>query len=158
MKLAKEQHFISICQYHRNLKNVSAEQKKEPGESSTGKETVLLVEDEELLRTVVQATLEASGYKVYAAVDGREAVDVYKQHQKEISLVLTDMGLPKQTGVDVFQQIKEINPMIKVVLASGFISLDQKSELLKAGANGFIQKPYVLSDILQRIREVLDER
>ena len=72
-----------------------------------GTETILFVEDEELLRTAVQAEIESNGYKVYVAVDGREAVEIYKQHQKEIALVLTDMGLPKQTGVDVFQQVRE---------------------------------------------------
>jgi CheY-like chemotaxis protein len=139
-------------------KKVREEQKKESVESSEGTETILFVEDEELLRTAVQSELESSGYKVYIAVDGQEAVEIYKEHQNEIILVLTDMGLPKQTGVDVFQQIREINPGIKIVLASGFISLDQKSELLKAGANGFIQKPYMLTEVLQKIREVLDDK
>jgi PAS domain S-box-containing protein len=138
-------------------KKVREEQKKESVESSEGTETILFVEDEELLRTAVQSELESSGYKVYVAVDGREAIEIYKQHENEISLILTDMGLPKKTGIDVFQQVREINPRIKIVLASGFISLEQKSELLKAGANGFIQKPYDINGVLKMVREVLDE-
>ena len=66
-------------------------------------------------------------------------------------------GKQSKTGIDVFQQVREINPRIKIVLASGFISLEQKSELLKAGANGFIQKPYDINGVLKMVREVLDE-
>jgi PAS domain S-box-containing protein len=139
-------------------RKVREEQKKELFELRGGTETILFVEDEELLRTAVQSELESSGYKVYSAVDGREAIEIYKQHENEISLILTDMGLPKKSGIDVFQQVREINPKIKIVLASGFIALQQKSELLEAGANGFIQKPYMLTDVLQKIREVLDEK
>ena len=138
-------------------RKVREEQKKELFELRGGTETILFVEDEELLRTAVQSELESSGYKVYVAVDGREAIEIYKQHENEISLILTDMGLPKKTGIDVFQQVREINPRIKIVLASGFISLEQKSELLKAGANGFIQKPYDINGVLKMVREVLDE-
>jgi PAS domain S-box-containing protein len=132
--------------------------RKKSGTMDRGTETILFVEDEELLRTAMVSTLESNGYTVYVAVDGWEAVEVYRQHQKEIKLVLTDMGLPKKTGLDVFLELRQINPTLKTILASGFISLDQKSELLKTGAIEFIQKPYVLTDVLQKIKEVLDKK
>jgi CheY-like chemotaxis protein len=140
------------------LKKVQKEQEKKSIGMGRGAETILFVEDEELLRSVVASELESNGYTVHVAVDGREAIDVFKQHQNEISLVLTDMGLPKQTGGDVFLKLRQMNPMIKIILASGFIPQNQKSELLKAGAKEFIQKPYVLAEVLQKIREVLDEK
>ena len=67
------------------------------------------------------------------------------------------MGLPKLLGTDVFVMLKEINPDVKVIFASGFMSLETKSELLREGAKGFILKPYNLNEVLQIVREVLDE-
>jgi two-component system cell cycle sensor histidine kinase/response regulator CckA len=123
-----------------------------------GSETILLVEDEELLREVVQSTLESNGYKVLIAADGREAVEIYKKQYKDIALVLSDMGLPKLGGIDVYATLKEINPNIKIIFASGFISLETRSELLKEGANGFIMKPYSINEVLHMVREVLDDK
>jgi Response regulator containing CheY-like receiver, AAA-type ATPase, and DNA-binding domains len=123
-----------------------------------GTETILLVEDEELLVESVCHLLKSKGYKVYTAIDGKEAVKLYEQHRQKIDLVITDMGLPGITGKDEFKKLREMNPGVKVVLASGFFEPEIKLELLKAGANGFIQKPYTPDDILQIIREVLDTK
>jgi DNA-binding NtrC family response regulator len=98
------------------------------------------------------------GYKVIVAANGKEALEIYKKHFKSIALVLTDIGLPKLLGTDVFAMMKEINPDVKVVFASGFMSLETKSELLREGAKGFILKPYNLNEVLQIVREVLDEK
>jgi PAS domain S-box/PAS domain S-box len=123
-----------------------------------GTETILLVEDEELLVESVCHLLKSKGYKVYTAIDGKEAVKLYEQHRQKIDLVITDMGLPGITGKDVFKKLREMNLGVKVVLTSGFFEPEIKSELLKAEANGFIQKPYIPDDILQIIREVLDTK
>jgi CheY-like chemotaxis protein len=122
-----------------------------------GTETILLVEDEELLLKSVCRLLQSKGYKVYTTQDGKEAIKVYKEHEEEIDLVITDLGLPGITGNDEFKKLKEMNPDVKVILASGFFEADVKSELLKAGAKGFIQKPYVPDDILRNIRAALDK-
>jgi two-component system, cell cycle sensor histidine kinase and response regulator CckA len=123
-----------------------------------GTETILIVEDEELLNDMVRFLLETSGYKAYAAKDGIEAVNIYKDHSDEIALVLSDMGLPGMTGSEVFKKLKEINPNAKVLLASGFFDPNDKSELLKAGAKGFIPKPYLPEDVLRGIRKALDSK
>ncbi len=123
-----------------------------------GTETILFVEDEELLIESVRPLLKSKGYKVYTAVDGIEAIKLYDQHKQEIDLVMTDMGLPGITGKDEFKILKEMNPSVKVVLASGFFEPELKSELLKAGVKGFIQKPYIPDDILRIIREALDTK
>ncbi len=122
-----------------------------------GTETILFVEDEQLLREIVQSTLKSMGYKVLTAANGKDAVEIYKNNFKDIALVLTDMGLPKLLGADVFAVLKEINRDVKVIFASGFISLETRSELLKEGAKGFILKPYNLNEMLQMVREVLNE-
>jgi two-component system, cell cycle sensor histidine kinase and response regulator CckA len=125
--------------------------------SSGGTETILIVEDEHALIEMVRVLLESKGYKVLAALDGKEAVEIYKQNKDEIALVLTDLGLPGITGMDVFKKLKEVTPNVSVIFASGFFEPEVKSELYKAGAKGFIQKPYSPNEVLQRVREVLDE-
>jgi len=123
---------------------------------SGGNETILLVEDETLLLDMVQILLESNGYTVFTAKDGEEAVNVYQQHTHEIALVISDMGLPKLTGVSEFEQMKEINPAVKIIFASGFFEPDSKAKLENAGAKGFLQKPYVIEEVLLKIRKALD--
>jgi two-component system, cell cycle sensor histidine kinase and response regulator CckA len=123
-----------------------------------GTETILLVEDEGLLLDSVSQLLKSKGYKVYTATDGLEAIKLYNLYKQEINLVITDIGLPGITGKDEFKILKEMNPDVKVVLASGFFEPEMKVELLKAGAKGFIQKPYVPNDILQITRKALDSK
>jgi CheY-like chemotaxis protein len=121
-----------------------------------GSETILVIEDEDLLRSMLHSLLQMNGYEVLLAKDGAEAVAIYQSEHQRIALVLTDMGLPRISGEDVFRKLRAINPDVNVVLASGFIEPDLKTELLRAGARGFIQKPYTPQAILRTIREVLD--
>jgi PAS domain S-box-containing protein len=123
-----------------------------------GTETIMFVEDEELLLQMVSFLLESKGYKVLCARDGLEAVNIFLSHKQEIALVITDMGLPVMTGTDEFKKLREIDPDVKVIFASGFFEPDIKSELQKDGGNGFIQKPYDPNDILRMIRQVLDKK
>ncbi len=125
---------------------------------SGGSETILLVEDEHLILKVIRRLLKSYGYGVYVAADGEEALDVFVRHRDEIALVLSDVGLPKTSGIDVFKKLIEIDPHVKVILASGFFEPDLKSSLQKLGVRGFIQKPYSNEVVLRRIREILDEK
>jgi len=123
-----------------------------------GTETVLLIEDEEALLEVVRQLLESKGYKVYTAQDGNDAIKTYKQYRQEIAVVLTDMGLPGMTGTDLYKKLKEIDPNVNVIFASGYFEPHVKSELYKVGAKGFIQKPYSPDEVLRILREVLDKK
>ena len=123
-----------------------------------GNEVILLVEDEEFLLEMMKFLLQTNGYKVYSAKDGIEAIELYQKYHDEIDLVLSDLGLPKIMGRDVFMELKEINPKIKIIFASGYFEPEKKAELLSAGAKGFIQKPYVPDEVLKLIRHVLDEK
>jgi PAS domain S-box-containing protein len=131
-----------------------------PTESFTtgGTETILLVEDEETLIEMARFLLESNGYKVHTAKDGREAIKLYKQHQQEIDIVLTDMGLPGMTGIEVLRTLKELNPNVSAIVASGYFEPDVKSKLDKIGVKGFIQKPYSTDEVLRKLREVMDEK
>jgi CheY-like chemotaxis protein len=123
-----------------------------------GTETILYVEDEEFIRDIVRLTLESKGYKVYTAPDGIVAIQLYKTHQQEIDLVLTDLGLPGMTGVDELMKLKEINPDVRVIFTSGFFEQDVQQRLLLEGAKAFIQKPFQPRNLLQLVREVLEKK
>ena len=122
-----------------------------------GNETILVVEDEEMLLASLKSLFEEKGYKVYAAADGLQAVEIYQQHSAEIALVLADLGLPKLSGWDAFLKMKQVRSEVKVVLASGFIDPVVKNEKIELGARDIIEKPYKPSVILRRVREIIDE-
>ncbi|HLP14793.1 MAG TPA: PAS domain S-box protein [Bacteroidota bacterium] len=121
-----------------------------------GDETILVVEDEGPLVSFLKSMLEAKGYSVLTAMDGIDALDMYHRHKDEIDLVVSDMGLPRLSGDKIYYQLQEMDPALKVILASGYIEPEKKSELLKSGAKEFIQKPYLPFDVLMKIRKVLD--
>jgi len=106
----------------------------------------------------LQMILAEKGYKVIPAKDGLEAVNIYKKRKNEISLVMTDLGLPKLSGIEECAQIKKYNPNARLILATGFLDPVMKSEFLKAGIQHFLYKPYDLKKVLKEIREVLDEK
>ena len=120
-------------------------------------DTVLIVEDEENLRDLLRMMLEDSGIKVLEAVDGMEAVEVFTAHKDEIGVVLTDLGLPRLGGWEAFLKMREINPEVKGILASGFFNPDVKIEIIKSGAEDFIQKPYNSTQIVEMVRNLLNE-
>jgi DNA-binding NtrC family response regulator len=120
-------------------------------------DTVLIVEDEENLRDLLKMMLEENGIKVLEAADGVEAVEIFTAHKDEIGIVLSDIGLPRLGGWDAFLKMKEINPELKGILASGFFNLDVRTEIIKSGARDFIQKPYNSAIIIKMVREALDE-
>ena len=121
-----------------------------------GTETILVVEDEDLLLDMIQILLETHGYTVLTARDGMEAVHVYSQHGDKIALVVSDLGLPKLSGENEIKKLKEINPAVKIILASGYYDPEIKATMEKAGVLGFLQKPYVIEDVLTKIRKALD--
>lgn len=121
-----------------------------------GHETILVVEDEELLLGLVKSFLEEKGYIVLTARDGQEAVHLYASHKDQIAVVLSDMGLPKMGGWEAYQKMREINSNVKVILASGYLDPQIRAEMLKAGAKDFISKPYDVNQILLRLREVIE--
>jgi CheY-like chemotaxis protein len=121
-----------------------------------GTETILLIEDEEILRELVTSILLANGYHVLPAADGEEAMNIFRRQHQHIAVVFSDMGLPKLKGEEVFEQIHGLDPNAKVILTSGFVEPKLKHALLQAGVKGVIQKPFNPNEILQLIRNVID--
>ncbi|MFH1992805.1 MAG: response regulator [Pseudomonadota bacterium] len=122
-----------------------------------GKETILLVDDEDLVIDVSKDLLKKMGYKVLIAKSGQAAVELYEANKDEIDLVILDMIMPDMGGSDTFDRLKEINPPIKVLLASGYSVDGQATKILERGCNSFIQKPFKMMDLSKKIREILDK-
>jgi PAS domain S-box-containing protein len=135
-------------------KLVAPEKKNEP--IVGGNETILVVEDEEALRNLLTELLQSYGYTVLQAEDGVAGLELFTHHRYEIKAVITDMGLPRMSGQDLFARIREMDPSSRVVLASGYLDPELKSHLFTLGAKAFLQKPYQPSDILRVIRGVID--
>lgn len=125
-------------------------------ELTAGKETVLLVEDEEMLRTLIVDFLESKGYSVLTAENGCEALEHYEKHHERISVVLTDIGLPKMSGWEAFRSMKKINENVKVIFASGYIEPKLREDILADGGKHFISKPYVPGELLKKLRDTID--
>ncbi len=126
-------------------------------EISGGSETLLIIEDEEMLMGMMTMLLESKGYNLITARDGEEGIRLYREHQSKIAAVVTDMGLPRVSGDEVFRKIKQMNPHAPLILASGFLEPAMKMSLTKDGAKYFIQKPYDPNELLQTIRNSIDE-
>ncbi len=122
----------------------------------TGRESILLVDDEEMVADVGQKMLQKLGYRVVLAKSGRQAVEIFKQLHPRIDLVILDMIMPDMGGSETFDQLKAIAPDIKVLLSSGYSIDGQASQIMKRGCNGFIQKPFNLKLFSRKIREILD--
>ena len=121
-----------------------------------GDETILVVEDESTLCEYLKVLLEEKGYNVLQASDGSEGLELFRKHQEQIALVISDLGMPKLDGLSLLRKMKEIKAAVKVIITSGLIDPDRKSEILRAGARDFLPKPYNGREVLLRVREILD--
>jgi len=122
-----------------------------------GSETILLADDEEFVRDLGQQLLSRQGYKVLTASDGKEALEVYRSRGDEISLVILDLVMPEMGGKRCLQRLLEINPKVKVLIASGFSANGPTKDALLAGAKGFVDKPFALNQLIRAVRETLDK-
>jgi two-component system cell cycle sensor histidine kinase/response regulator CckA len=133
-------------------------QEKQPSEAVPGgRETILLVEDEPMILDVAKDMLEAMGYHVLTADSGDAALTLYGSKSNDIDLVILDMVMPKMSGGETYDKLKKLNPHVKVLLSSGYSLGSQANAILDRGCNGFIQKPFQLSALSQKLREFLDE-
>ena len=126
-----------------------------PDRAAGGKETLLVVDDEEMILEVASGMLTALGYTVLTACGGKEALDVYEIHQDDIDLVILDMIMPDMGGGAVYDKLKTMNPALKVLLSSGYSINGQAAEILERGCNGFIQKPFNLGELSRKLRSTL---
>ena len=121
-----------------------------------GTETVLVVEDEELVRHFLEKTLDRAGYRVITARDGEEAITKFKQHRDNISLIISDMVMPKKSGWEMYDEISRIKPEVKVLFVSGYSTEMIESKGISVDSADFVSKPFLKNDLLRKTREILD--
>jgi len=134
------------------------EEKKPSGGILRGTETVLFVDDEAMIIEVTEELFKELGYKVLIARGGKEAIEIYEENKERIDIVILDMIMPDMSGGVTYDRMKEIDPDIKVLLSSGYSINGQATEILDRGCNGFIQKPFKMKELSQKLREILDEK
>jgi PAS domain S-box-containing protein len=123
-----------------------------------GRETVLLVDDEEMVIDVAGELLKELGYSVIVARCGLEALKIYSDRQSEIDIVVMDMIMPGMGGGETFDRLKQIHSGVKVLLSSGYSINGQASRIMERGCDGFIQKPFNLEQLSMKLREILDKK
>ncbi len=116
---------------------------------------VLVVDDEESVREVISEILDSAGYKVLLAADGREALELYAAHSREIHGVLLDMTMPRMNGVDCYRVLRRDHPEAKVLVMSGYNRQDATSRFDSGGLAGFVQKPFAARTLLETLERAL---
>ncbi len=124
--------------------------------SYVGTETILVVDDEELIRSVSKMVLEKLGYKVISIEDGNEALDLIVKHDGNIDLVLLDMAMPVMSGTETFSAINKVYPNMKFIICSGYELDEDAQALLDRGAKAFLQKPFMPDELALLVRQTLD--
>ncbi len=122
----------------------------------SGTETILLVEDEDVVRELCQELLSSFGYQVMTAGNGKEALEIYRREGEKISLVILDLIMPEMDGGQCLKEILRIYPQAKVLIASGYSENEFETRRLLTGAKHFVSKPYDLKELLHSVRDILD--
>jgi PAS domain S-box-containing protein len=116
--------------------------------------TVLVVEDEPAMVRLLKKLLHQAGYDVLAAMDGEQAVDLFRRHKENIDIALVDLNLPKTKGSEVIRALKEQNPNMRIIVASGYLEPEVRSQLSRAGVKEYIHKPYAIDEVLKKFQSV----
>ncbi len=137
-------------------KDAATQQQDSYRQLISGKETILIVEDEEVLRSFSSEMLSDLGYNVLIACNGEEALAVYAENHDIINLVVSDMIMPKMSGLELFSELKLINPAMKFILVTGYCLEEAEGHVLR-NMSAILMKPYTTEKIAALIRKVLDE-
>ena len=130
-----------------------------PGMEEVVKEktpTLLIVDDEYNIRSMLKEVFEMNGFSVYTAANGQEGVDIYREHLLEIDLVILDMVMPIMDGKKAFYEIKKMKDDQKVIIISGYAQREDLQEILRKGALAFMSKPFQIDAIVAKVKECLN--
>lgn len=133
-------------------------EKPKTSKALRGSETILLVDDESTVLTVTRRMLESLGYTVHAFDSGLDAISFFRDTMNAIDLVILDMIMPKLSGAETFDSITELSPTAKVILSSGYSMDSEARAIMDKGCAGFIQKPYNITLLSRKVREVLEKK
>ena len=124
----------------------------------SGSETILVVDDEEVIREMTRQALEGYGYKVLTCSSGQSAIDIFKNRHDEIDLVIIDRIMPDMSGKETFIELEKISPDVKALLITGYGAESEVREELGLGIRGFMQKPFQIADLCEEIRLIIEEK
>ena len=125
-------------------------------EDYSGMETILVVEDEPLIRAFIKQILGSYGYHVLEACDGTNAIDVTRDNSGLIQLLITDVLLPDISGTDVARQLRQLRPDLAVIFISGQAFEEMREAVSQVSPTGFLLKPFRAVDLLTKVRAILD--
>ena len=129
----------------------------DPGQAGGGTETILLVDDEEALRSIGSRALQSKGYRVLTASSGEAALEIYRANSRGVDLVIMDLGMPGMGGRQALREILAQDPRAKVIIASGYAADLQVKQALADGARGYVAKPFSRAELLRTARQLLDQ-
>jgi CheY-like chemotaxis protein len=127
------------------------------GHAPGGHETILIVDDEDGVRSVLTRILERAGYSVIQAEDGLQGVEIFRERAGKIDLVVLDMAMPRMSGSEAYERFVEIDPGTRILISSGYSEEGRAAEILARGAKGFLKKPYGNETVLAMVRATLDQ-
>ncbi|MEI6135592.1 MAG: response regulator, partial [Desulfomonile sp.] len=144
--------------YFQAIEDVHEEEYFEKKEPHRGQgETILLVDDEPGFLELAGRTLNRSNYRVIKASNGKEALNLYEKHRAEIRLVIMDLLMPEMDGRRCLEALRKVDPNVRVLIASGALNSEIEADLKEIGAKGLIAKPFDMPQLLEKIREIIDE-
>ena len=138
--------------------NAAGDAEDERGEPICGSGRILVVDNEEIVRQALTGMLESLGYQVTAVGDGDQAIDYYREHDREIDLAIVDLVMPAMSGIECFQALRQVNPQVRVVLSTGYGLTEEAEELLAADQVGVAEKPFGLLRLSQVVAAALKGR
>ncbi len=147
------QRIDAAARWHRS--HISANATEAPSEKSQGQGTILLVDDEEMIRKLTKRNLEKMGYEVLLAKDGFEALEVFQANIVAITCVLLDLDMPRMCGDEAFVRIRAIKNNIPIIVSSGTSNAPVIRQLINKGQADFLMKPYRSAALKAKLREVL---
>jgi len=121
----------------------------------TSGNAVLVVEDQDEIRKLVALLFEMEQFTVYQATTGLQALHTFEEHRDEIILLLTDLGLPEMGGLELVERVRAMKPNTKIIGTSGYGRQNIREELLKAGGDEFIPKPFVVDELVKISKRLL---
>ena len=122
---------------------------------STTVRGILIAEDDEEIRHLLAIVFQLENYTVFEAEDGTEALRIFTEHLPEIHLVISDLGLPGLGGVELIEQIRALSSTVKIIGASGYGKANIRDEVLKAGGDAFLPKPFNTGDLIASVHRLL---
>ncbi len=149
---------MKVCMPVTRLEATTISPRTRQSFTSSGRGKILIVDDEEYLRLLYSRMLQRLGYSVMLAVDGPQALEIYREQKEQIAGVILDLEMPVMDGIEVLSKLLEFDPAARVIMTSGYHEREIATRFSGRGLSGFIQKPYVMSDLGQVLEEIVVPR